>query len=65
MEIPAVRVGELRKENDMKRYFIGYMKPNGFCAYLTTDAVDESDARRQFYELYEGRGYKILCVAQC
>ena len=45
----------------MKRYFIGYMKPNGFCAYLTTDAVDESDARKQFYELYEGRGYKILC----
>jgi hypothetical protein len=57
-------VGELRKENDMKRYFIGYKKPNGFCDHLTTDAIDESDARRQFYELYEGMGYEILCVAQ-
>ena len=49
----------------MKRYFIGYKKPDGFCAYLTTDAIDESDARRQFWELYEGMGYEILCVAQC
>lgn len=29
----------------MKRYFIGYKKPNGFCDHLTTDAIDESDAR--------------------
>ena len=56
-------MGQLKGEH-MKRYFIGYMKPNGFCAYLTTDAVDESDARKQFYELYEGMGYEILCVAQ-
>lgn len=49
----------------MKRYFIGYKKPDGFCAYLTTDAIDESDARRQFWDLYAGLGYEILCVAQC
>ena len=48
----------------MKRYFIGYMKPNGFCAYLTTGAVDESDARKQFWELYEGKGFRIRCVVQ-
>ena len=57
-------MGQLRKENHMKRYFIGYKKPNGFCNHLTTDAIDESDARQQFYELYEGMGYEILCVAQ-
>ena len=49
----------------MKRYFIGFKKPDGFCDHLTVDAVDESDARSQFVELYEGRAYKILCVAQC
>ena len=49
----------------MKRYFIGYTKPDGFTDHFTLDAKDESDARRQFWELFEGRGYKILCVAQC
>ena len=48
----------------MKRYFIGYKKPNGFCDHLTTDAIDESDARKQFLELYEGKGFEIRCVAQ-
>jgi hypothetical protein len=65
MESPALRVGQLRKEANMKRYFIGFKKPDGFCDHLTVDAIDESDARRQFAELYEGRAYKILCVAQC
>ena len=48
-----------------KRYFIGYKQPIGFCDHLVTDAIDESDARRQFWDLYAGLGYKILCVAQC
>ena len=48
----------------MKRYFIGIQKPDGFCDHLTLDALDDSDARRQFWELYEGRNYKILCVVQ-
>lgn len=38
----------------MKRYAVVY----------TTDAFDESDARRQFWDLYAGKGYTIRCVAQ-
>ena len=57
--------GRVLRRDSMKRYFIGYKKPNGFCDHLVTDAIDESDARRQFWDLYAGLGYKILCVAQC
>lgn len=48
----------------MKRYAVVYTMPSGLAGMFTTDAVDESDARRQFYELYEGRGFEIKCVAQ-
>ena len=64
MESPALRVGELRKENDMKRYAIVYLTEGGSAKLLTVDAIDESDARRQFLELYEGKGFRIRCVAQ-
>ena len=64
MEVPAVRVGELRKENDMKRYAIVYLTEGGSAKLLTVDATDESDARKQFWELYEGKGFRIRCVAQ-
>ena len=57
-------MGQLRKENDMKRYAVVYIMPGGLAGMFTTDAVDELDARRQFYELYEGRGFTIKCVAQ-
>jgi len=48
----------------MKRYAVVYTMPGGLAGMFITDAVDESDARRQFYELYEGRGFTIKCVAQ-
>lgn len=57
-------MGQLRKEKRHEEILYRLQKPNGFCDHLTTDAIDESDARRQFYELYEGMGYEILCVAQ-
>ena len=59
-----MRVGELRKENDMKRYAIVYLTEGGSAKLLTVDAIDESDARRQFLELYDGLGFRIKCVAQ-
>ena len=48
----------------MKRYAIVYLTEGGSAKLLTVDAIDESDARRQFYEIYEGRGFEIKCVAQ-
>ena len=48
----------------MKRYAIVYLTEGGSAKLLTVDAIDESDARRQFWELYEGNGFKIKCVAQ-
>lgn len=48
----------------MKRYAIVYLTEGGSAKLLTVDATDESDARRQFWELYEGKGFKIRCVAQ-
>ena len=59
-----MRVGELRKENDMKRYAIVYLTEGGSAKLLTVDTIDESDARRQFRELYAGLGFTIKCVAQ-
>jgi hypothetical protein len=57
-------VGKLRKENDMKRYAIVYLTEGGSAKLLTVDAIDESDARRQFWELYAGLGFTIKYVAQ-
>ncbi len=48
----------------MKRYVIVYLTEGGSAKLLTVDATDESDARRQFWELYEGLGFRIRCVAQ-
>ena len=38
----------------MKRYAIVYLTEGGSAKLLTVDAIDESDARKQFWELYEG-----------
>jgi hypothetical protein len=48
----------------MKRYAIVYLTEGGSAKLLTVDATDESDARKQFRELYEGLGFTIKCVAQ-
>ena len=48
----------------MKRYAIVYLTEGGSAKLLTVDAIDESDARRQFLELYDGLGFRIKCVAQ-
>ena len=65
MESPAVRVGELReRRTHMKRYAIVYLTEGGSAKLLTVDAIDESDARRQFWELYAGLEFTIKCVAQ-
>ena len=65
MESPAVRVGKLReRRNAMKRYAIVYLTEGGSAKLLTVDAIDESDARKQFWELCEGKGFRIKCVAQ-
>ena len=48
----------------MKRYAIVYLTEGGSAKLLTVDAIDESDARRQFLELYTGLGFTIKCVAQ-
>ena len=65
MEIPAVRVGKLNeRRTNMKRYAIVYLTEGGSAKLLTVDAIDESDARKQFWELYEGKGFRIRCVAQ-
>ena len=48
----------------MKRYAIVYLTEGGSAKLLTVDATDESDARKQFWELYEGKGFEIRCVAQ-
>lgn len=48
----------------MKRYFIGFKKTDGFTSHLTVDAIDEADARQQFWDLYGGLDYTIICVAQ-
>ena len=48
----------------MKRYAIVYLTEGGSAKLLTVDAIDESDARRQFWELYAGLGFTIKCVAQ-
>jgi len=60
-----LRVGELNeRRNAMKRYAIVYLTEGGSAKLLTVDAIDESDARKQFWELYEGKGFNIRCVAQ-
>ena len=62
---PCCASGEIkRKENTMKRYAIVYLTEGGSAKLLTVDAIDESDARRQFWELYAGLGFTIKCVAQ-
>ena len=48
----------------MKRYAIVYLTEGGSAKLLTVDAIDESDARKQFRELYAGLGFTIKCVAQ-
>ena len=48
----------------MKRYAIVYLTEGGSAKLLTVDAFDESDARRQFWDLYAGLGFTIKCVAQ-
>mgnify|MGYP006988430146 FL=1 len=48
----------------MKRYAIVYLTEGGSAKLLTVDATDESDARRQFWDLYAGKGFEIKCVAQ-
>jgi hypothetical protein len=48
----------------MKRYAIVYLTEGGSAKMFTTDAFDESDARRQFWDLYAGKGFNIRCVAQ-
>ena len=48
----------------MKRYAIVYLTEGGSAKLLTVDAIDESDARRQFWELYAGLEFTIKCVAQ-
>jgi len=48
----------------MKRYAIVYLTEGGSAKLLTVDAIDESDARRQFWKLYARPGFTIKCVAQ-
>ena len=57
-------MGKLRKGEHIKRYAIIYLTEGGSAKMFTTDAFDESDARRQFWDLYAGKGFNIRCVAQ-
>ena len=62
---PCFASGEIKKRRTtMKRYAIVYLTEGGSAKLLTVDAIDESDARKQFWELYEGKGFRIRCVAQ-
>ena len=62
--IPMRMNSNSERRATMKRYAIVYLTEGGSAKLLTVDAIDESDARRQFWELYAGLGFTIKCVAQ-